>query len=237
MRWMGSLQGRRGRCVLAGAVLGLVGGAVFGTGAALAEEERSHEARRAYLVVDGLYTSVPALEIKADNFGTIDIESENAWGMGFRMGYMATSDIRLEGDFDFWTNSVTDVKIDGADTTSEGGLYQTSFFGNIYYDLPHFGRFRPFVMGGLGVFTLGFDNLSAGTASGSHTMSIDGAAQSALAYQAGAGLSVLLTPRLVLDSDYRYRGTGEIEFDTSLGTAKIDSVNTHNYRMGLRLHF
>ena len=58
------------------------------------------------------------------------------------------------------------------------------------------------------------------------------------AFQAIAGVSYLLSPKVALTADYRYFGTvAPTILDSASSEVELDSLGTHNFLLGVRYNF
>lgn len=123
---------------------------------------------------------------------------------------------------------------DGLEVT-DGQATAISLLLNLYYSIPTDSILTPYFMGGLGVASLELENIVIGD-----TTFIDDS-QAALAYQAGAGVDVMLTENWTLDLAYRYFGTADKEFENNAVNEAFKAFDyryeSHNALLGLRYTF
>lgn len=116
---------------------------------------------------------------------------------------------------------------------------------NVYVDLFHWGRLRPYVGAGLGVARKSVDEIAVRDLQTGLTGRMEGATDTTLAWQAGLGTGINLAPGWVLDAGYRYTGLGEARSGDTLtvGGTRIatqgfnGTVNAHELHLGLRYQF
>lgn len=183
------------------------------------------------------YETVPDVDLATGAGNKYTFELDGGWGFGFRVGYLVAPAIRLEGEYTYWSADLADGKANGTDGTGTGTVDQGTFLANAYYDLSLMDRLDANIGAGLGMTVVGLSDVSI-TATGETPFSGEIDSETALAYQIGVGASYGLSDRLFLDLSYRYQGSGEIEFESDNGnTGAIDSVDSHNYLLGIRYHF
>lgn len=154
--------------------------------------------------------------------GEYDLESAPSFGgaLGFRL----TPRIAIEAEANFTSADIDNLSTQNGSGSPGGELDVTTFMLNGVFD---FGGedwgVQPFVTAGVGVGlfdgTFGNNNGITQTSSGDDT---------ALVYQAGAGLKWAIDDALALTGAYRYVGSTDID----LGNANID-YGAHEFRMGL----
>jgi opacity protein-like surface antigen len=106
---------------------------------------------------------------------------------------------------------------------------------NLYYSIPTESIVTPYFMAGLGVASLELGDVEIGD-----TTFIDDS-QAAFAYQAGAGVDMMLTDEWTLDLAYRYFGTADKEFANNAVDEAFKAFDyrfeSHNAFLGLRYTF
>lgn len=165
-----------------------------------------------------------------------------AAGYNFNNGFRAELEYGYQNpDFDKVTGHISGVPVEF--TGSGAGADVHTFMTNGYYDIGTKTAFTPFVGAGLG---FAYIKANAGTPPAGATayMTSDDSA-TVFAYQATLGASYALTDHVSLTGSYRYLGTSEGSFKTTLTVAGVGSTSgdvktsysSNVLRAGLRYTF
>jgi opacity protein-like surface antigen len=158
---------------------------------------------------------------------------DNGLRAEFEYGYQAP-------DIDKLTGHVVGVPV--TFTGNGASVSVNTFLANGYYDFKTPYKLTPFVGGGLGVAVLSAH--TSGPNAGQVTLS-SGDSATVFAYQVTAGASYPLTDQVSLTGSYRYLGTSEGTFNTTLyngltpfGTSPAKVAFSDNViRLGVRYTF
>jgi opacity protein-like surface antigen len=171
-----------------------------------------------------------------------ELSYKNAFAITGAVGYAFNNGFRVDAeygyhapDFDKLTGHILGFPVEFSGTDG-AHLAVNTFTANGYYDIATGTRLTPFVGGGLG---LGYIHADA---TGPNILSDDDAV--VLAYQATAGASYALNDHFALTASYRYLGTTEGTFKTTItdgvnsvtGDAKA-SYSANVLRAGVRYTF
>lgn len=103
---------------------------------------------------------------------------------------------------------------------------------NIFYDFNQFGRFKPFIGGGIGLARVEFDGHGVNLG-GTDTVVMDDE-DTGFAYQLSAGANIALTDTVDLELGYRYLGVTGLELEAVDSTVSDVDVDNHIIYGGLR---
>jgi len=159
----------------------------------------------------------------SDGVDTLDFSFDPGFGASVAFGHAYNTGARAELEFSYLKSDVDEVTLVGEGSASLGGdgTLMTMML-NGYYDFMPTQFISPFLGAGIGYANADLEILG---------MSED---DDVFAYQAIAGAAFTLTDQLKFDIQYRYFDTEDLDFDSGV---KADSVNTHNFLIGLRYGF
>lgn len=182
------------------------------------------------------------------DFGKFTMEEE--FKTGFHISGAIGYDFdpfRLEGELRYTKNKIdkildpvftAELSADGSEITlrqsgstprdTTGEFTSTSLLINAYYDFKNSSIFTPFVMTGMGLAEITFDDTQ------------NKMQDTVFAYQAGVGISTLLGEKTVLDLSYRYFATEDPEFKQNEPYPLPEMENdykSHNISLGVRYLF
>ena len=105
---------------------------------------------------------------------------------------------------------------------------------NMYYDLPTFNRFTPYVGGGIG---MAFVDVRDTTFTDGVVVRLPNKSETNFAWALMAGVGTDLGGGIVLDLGYRYLNMGEIGVrDTAIGyNLRINDLSEHQFKAGIRI--
>ena len=153
------------------------------------------------------------------------LEFDTGFALGGALGYHFGKSIRGEIEYRYSKNEMSKARSLEGGTEGFGPAFpDTDFtthsgFANVYYDFHNESRFTPFIGVGLGFTTVDEENWESNTA---------------IAYQGRVGVSTDLNERFLIDTEYVYHRTGDIELvDRSAGAA----FATSNILVSLRGSF
>lgn len=185
-------------------------------------------------------------------------EFDTGYSLSAAYGWRFTPSLRAEVELAYQTNDISTHKgvkaggiaLDGQDAgvlitgspnlgvtvgalvdDGKGSLDTTYLMLNGFYDFKGFGAFKPYVGAGIGA---GFVNVDY---SPSGVKIVDDDA-TVFAYQVVAGSDYIVSDRLSVFAQYRYRATSDVETDVSLFDAKLDVENASSaLEVGVRYNF
>lgn len=175
------------------------------------------------------------------------ISYKNAFGITAAVGYAFGNGVRADfeygyqkPDFDKVSGTISGTPVVFTGTGGSGVAVHT-FTANGYYDFSTGTAFTPFVGAGLGV---AYAHAKTDTPTGATTYLTTDSSDAMFAYQATVGASYALTDHLAVTGSYRYLGTTEGTFKTTLvsgatsvsGDAKT-SFSSNVLRVGARYSF
>jgi opacity protein-like surface antigen len=147
---------------------------------------------------------------------SVDFDTGYA-GLG-AVGYGFGNGLRLEGEIGYRDNDADDI----------GSAKAWDFMGNLLYEFPSKGKFRPYIGAGIGAVRTEFED---GLVAGGNIIDDNDVV---FGYQGIAGVAVALHERIDLTLDYRYLGTSDSTFSTAAG-GKVDAeYDSHTFMVGLR---
>ncbi|NTU68698.1 MAG: porin family protein [Chlorobiaceae bacterium] len=112
----------------------------------------------------------------------------------------------------------------------DGNITVYSLMANGYYDFDA-GSVKPFLMGGVGLAQVGFNNVKE-----SGNVDVSSEHDTTLAYQLGAGLAIPVGRHLNVDARYRYFSTTNFTA-AALGSPASTHVSSNGLLVGLRMNF
>ncbi len=162
------------------------------------------------------------------NFG-LSAPAENDWSEYLGLGYAFAGGLRLEGEVSHRFN-----RLEATPLIDQGGdVHAWAAMVNAYYDFNRGGAFEPYLGVGVGAARLNA-NAHDGTAPAHHLDDSD----TAVAYQAMAGVAIGLSERLDLDIGYRYFVVPESQYGGTGSGAPWDAYYDHQaVTVGLRWQF
>lgn len=174
---------------------------------------------------------------------TGDFELGTGYVGGLEAGAMHSSGFRagIEGFFSGLSpNAVTTTTPAAGTAPLQGDANVAGVFGNLAYEYPGWGDFRPFVEGGIGMVRVGFRNVSTPGVAGS----IDDA-DWGVAAKAGAGFAVKVIEQVDFTMSYNYLFSPdlfghdtELDFVAPGGTTPVDvDFSGHLFGAGIRYRF
>jgi OOP family OmpA-OmpF porin len=166
-------------------------------------------------------------------------------GVGYRFTPMFRSDVTVDYIPSLKVtghNSLVPTLTNSADLSSLVGMV------NGYLDIngfaPNmFGRFQPYLQGGVGIARNDLDKTSFGGPFAGVTLS--GSTRTNFAWGVGAGLGYAITPNLTLDVGYKYLDLGEMRTGSTVSIAGVSTgvtpakadLQAHTVMVGLRFGF
>jgi OOP family OmpA-OmpF porin len=169
-------------------------------------------------------------------------EYGTGWVGGLTTGYSFSSGFRPELELAYRRNNFNSIDVGGGSVNASGNAGVETAFANLWYDLKLrnsiFQVLHPYLGIGGGAARVNFRDLGP---TGGPTITDDH--DTKLAYQAGAGFTVDVAPRLIMSVDYRYIGTERLTLNYASGIAPAGSVFTpfsttytaNSVMLGLRL--
>ncbi|MEE2690678.1 MAG: outer membrane beta-barrel protein [Pseudomonadota bacterium] len=178
---------------------------------------------------------MPGLTLTAVN------HNNTGWGGHGAVGYRLNRALRIEAEVGRTENDADSFDITSPFTATleqDGETDILRFMANAYVDFGKAGtRLRPYVGGGVGAAKIDTYRF-AGTAfaPNNKTVHIDDSA-AGFAWQAMAGASFRLSPRLSLTAQYRWFDAGTVDQTTALGQALTTDIDGHHVDLGVRVSF
>lgn len=184
----------------------------------------------------------------ADNTGGgINIKSSHDVGpnVAAAVGYSDPSGFRGELELSYRENEIDDLTIrddggigvalgvgslNGFGFSASGDVSIFTAMGNLYYDFPTTGPWKPFVGGGIGVAEVSVDASALG-------VEIVDDSDTVVAYQVGAGIAYELTPLWSFTVAYRYLATTDPRLTDAVGESFDSEYSSHNVMGGIRFTF
>ncbi len=182
-----------------------------------------------YLSVNGGVAILDDGDAKGE-MGTVELESDPGVALTGALGYGFGNNLRMEAEVGYQKNDLDKVGLRGmahgaassGDTSSVTGLL------NGYYDFVNQSRLTPFISAGVGVVKVSLSDLNMPNAG--FDEGLDG---TAVAWQAGGGLSYAVNYGLALDVKYRYMNALDLKLDDN---TEFD-YSGHNVYGGIRASF
>lgn len=155
---------------------------------------------------------------------------DDIWEFGAGIGYNLGDHVR--GDITFDYRSDTDVSGITGLITHTADLSSAIVLANLYYDILSRDRFAPYVGFGFGISY----NKTGVRAIAPPVSSTGGDDKTSLALSAMAGFSYRIHNGWMLDAGYRYLYMGDARTGIGLapGALKIDDIQAHELRIGVR---
>lgn len=131
-------------------------------------------------------------------------------GAGLRWSQWLRADLTVDYGFPGQVEATRSCLPCAGRLRAEADVDSLAVLANAYIDLPTFGRFTPWIGGGVGMAHLSLD--SGGISLGNRQL-VPIASNDAwnFAWQGSAGVAMRLTEALSLDAGYRYLGLGDIK--------------------------
>ena len=173
----------------------------------------------------------PLLPASTDSHINYDV----GWLAGAAGGYELPVGLAFEGEFTFRQNDINRI------ATSEplfvgGDMHSFAMMANGYYRLHNRTPFTPYIGGGVGEAVVVMNNTRPAGANGTF-----GGTDAVFAYQAIAGVSYALSPRLSLAAEYRYFATTRPGFQENvvgIPNVKVSpDYETHNAVLKVTYNF
>lgn len=166
-----------------------------------------------------------------------DLSNTDAGGsaiLGVGVGYQINDYLRTDVTLGYrgWYNASGDVAFNGSNIGLGADIDSTVGLVNAYYDVGHFGRFTPYIGGGLGFSSNHVDQTNINV-NGVNAAQVSGNTNTAFAWQAGVGTSIDIMPHLAFDIGYRYVDMGTAETGTTETLANGTSVTVSAIKGGL----
>jgi opacity protein-like surface antigen len=172
------------------------------------------------------------------NFGSVppvpQYETNLGTGFGGAIGAALGESVRAEIELsrNSWGNNLL-VFPDGGALQVVDSVAATYLLNNVWLDWHNSSHFTPYLGGGLGVGWFGGEEAQA-AGGPTYALSTGGAN---FAYQLGAGIQLAISDTINLDLGYRLKRivAPNMYVDTTRITA--NTLTSHNFEMGLTLHF
>lgn len=160
---------------------------------------------------------------------TTKLEFQPGPAIGLVGGYRFNRSFRLEGEFTYKSFDVDTIRVAGTQVADSGSLRTYQYMLNGFADLGR-GNIRPYVGGGLGLVSVGFNGVKAGAngISGEETV---------FAWQLIGGASYQMRPNLMLTMDYRYFQATNPSVRYIGTTQDFETVGNHSLMFGIRYGF
>ena len=211
----------------------LVAGSFFAAGAiALAPLPAAAYTEVGPYVAVGLgFDHVPDRDLSI-NGNTVSSQWKNGWGLLGAVGYKWFFGLRTEGEFSGRVSWVRTFNNTGPWT---GTQWDNSLMFNALYDFEMGSRITPFIGGGLGVTQIQWGNNFRRPAA---TPVIYDAESIRMGWQAIAGLTFEITPKLALAFDYRLKGAnGGFGFPGSVAGKFINNFHYETNSMFVSVRY
>jgi outer membrane protein OmpA-like peptidoglycan-associated protein len=190
-------------------------------------------------ITSALADTVPGWYIGAGVIGTQPVNStaevngvdnkvdyDFGWGVMGDLGYAWHNGIRAEGELAYARANAN--KVNGV-TENSGRINNLDVMANLYYDFQTGTRWTPYIGAGIGLAGVDADHIGRLNNGGALNDS-----QFEFAYQGIAGVAYELSDHWALQADYRYVGTTDPTFKTTVGgTGRIDNAS-HNVVLSVR---
>jgi opacity protein-like surface antigen len=175
--------------------------------------------------------------------GNLDGSGIIGAGIGYRFNDHVRGDVTL--GYRGWYQASESASVTGNTVSGSADIESTDGLVNAYYDIGQFGRFTPYVGGGIG---FAYNNTrSANVAlNGVNIGQIGGDSETNFAWQAGFGTAVSILDNLALDVGYRYIDLGSAETSNTFtanngatvsGVRQSVNVRGSELQAGLRYSF
>ena len=146
--------------------------------------------------------------------------------VGGAVGMRFSKNWRAEGEVAYRRYALDHVTYTTS-TALHGYADALSFMGNIWYDVPHGGRWTPYVGGGAGIARATYNNKNSGFK----------ASDNGFIFQLGAGVNWMMTDNIALDVGYRFRGILDLRFSDSTVLYTGNNYYGHNVVAGVTVGF
>lgn len=194
----------------------------------------------AFMVKPDMYVGSPEEHFVQKNGGRIT--NDDGWACGVGLGYQYNEYLRADVTFEyrgpFDVEGIRDPSVSGSQG-QKTDIQSLVTLVNAYVDLGKYGKFTPYVGGGIGfAYNIMDDVLLPETG-----FETGGDNKTSFAWALMAGTEVDLTERLSLDVGYRYLNFGEARSSTSgsdgstVPTITVKDLEAHEIRVGLRYAF
>lgn len=128
-------------------------------------------------------------------------------------------------------------------TRFKGDVSSLAAMVNVYADITKYGRFTPYVGGGIGVSHNTVDDVDISAASG--TGVLEGDSKTSLAWQLSLGTGIEVAPAWIVDVGYRYIDLGSAKSGTTVtsgsvtgnGVAQEGNLRAHELTLSARYQF
>ena len=166
--------------------------------------------------------------------GGLDVDLNPGAGGSLYYGFQSFN-MRFDGSIGYSTFEVDGVSLGTLDSeTADGDVDIYDLFVNAYYDVDIGSQISPYMGAGIGAAAVSFDIFDAG----GEILEDDTVA---FAYQIMAGATAIVGQNVSLFAEAKYRGTGEIEIETTsfVGDQEDDtfSLDSFGVSIGARLSF
>ena len=129
------------------------------------------------------------------------------------------------------------------ETRFKGDVSSFAAMANVYADLTKYGRFTPYVGGGIGVSRNKVGDVDISAASGTGTL--DGDTKTSFAWQLSLGTGIEVAPAWTVDVGYRYIDLGTAKSGTTVtsgsvsrdGSAQEGDLRAHELILSARYQF
>ncbi len=178
------------------------------------------------------------------DFDALSVNVENQYDTGYFVsgaigksltGITGIGGLRGELEIGYFESDIDAHNVGGTLFQGDDAFGTTSgLFGlvNVFYDFNEFGRFKPFIGGGIGLARVEFDSHGVNLG-GADTVVMDDE-DTGFAYQLSAGANIALTETVDLELGYRFLGVTGVELEAVDGTASDVDVENHIVYGGLR---
>lgn len=205
------------------------------------ESEAPTDRRGFYLSASGMWQGRQrASEVDAAN---TFLDFSSGFSASAAVGYRFANNLRLEGEFTYFNNSIEFASAQTPMTPVSGaaqgnvGLY--SFMANAYYDIPTNSRFRPYVGVGLGFYISRINELTATFFPFVPLNPVNQTSETSFAFQFKAGVSYEISPKSEAFLGYRYFYGDVLKFNDpgNLERFSPNGARIHAAEIGLRYFF
>lgn len=153
-------------------------------------------------------------------------------GFGFKILPFIRTDLTVAYRTGYEIDTSNGIAGQGAGVRLHGDVTSLTGMLNAYYDFPEFGRFQPYIGGGIGVAYNQVDTVSGGG------VTLRGEDTTEFAWQAGLGVAISILPGIALDVGYHYVDLGTLKTRESGSSAATSSdLSAHEVTAGLRIGF
>lgn len=145
-----------------------------------------------------------------------DLDLDNGWLASVAIGDTLPHNLRLEGEFLFSGNDMSDLGIGDVEVSQWAGM------ANLLYDINTNASYKPYVGVGAG---LGRTNVE---------LDGDETGEAGLAWQLKAGVAVAVNDKMSWDVGYRYMSLAQLKISDGTSTAKFEP-SFHALTVGFRM--